>query len=57
MQYWCIKETYHQETYKTYHPKGKKSNFKYRLDTPDKLGNAGIYKIGLGAYWLRRLAN
>mgnify|MGYP000969840275 CR=1 FL=1 len=42
-------ETYHQETYKTYHPKGKKSNFKYRLDTPDRLGNAGIYKIGLGA--------
>jgi 2-iminoacetate synthase len=22
-------ETYHQETYKTYHPKGKKSNFNY----------------------------
>ncbi len=41
-------ETYHQETYKTYHPKGKKSNFKYRLETPDRLGKAGIYKIGLG---------
>ena len=26
----------------------KKSNFDYRLDTPDRLGNAGIHKIGLG---------
>jgi 2-iminoacetate synthase len=42
-------ETYHKENYKKYHPKGKKSNFNYRLDTPDRLGNAGIHKIGLGA--------
>ena len=41
-------ETYHKENYKQYHPKGKKSNFDYRLDTPDRLGNAGIHKIGLG---------
>lgn len=41
-------ETYHKENYKTYHPKGKKSNFDYRLATPDRLGNAGIHKIGLG---------
>lgn len=41
-------ETYHNDNYKTYHPKGKKSNFDYRLDTPDRLGNAGIHKIGLG---------
>ena len=41
-------ETYHQEAYKTYHPKGKKSNFEYRIDTPDRLGKAGVYKIGLG---------
>lgn len=41
-------ETYHQEVYKTYHPKGKKSNFEYRLDTPDRIGQAGIHKIGLG---------
>jgi 2-iminoacetate synthase len=26
-------ETYHQEVYKKYHTKGKKSNFDYRLDT------------------------
>ncbi len=41
-------ETYHRENYKQYHPKGKKSNFDYRLDTPDRLGSAGIHKIGLG---------
>lgn len=42
-------ETYHQESYKIHHPKGKKSNFLYRLETPDRLGKAGIHKIGLGA--------
>ena len=42
-------ETYHKEAYKAYHPKGKKSNFYYRLDTADRLGKAGIHKIGLGA--------
>ena len=41
-------ETYHKEKYKEYHLKGKKSNFEYRLDTPDRLGLAGIHKIGLG---------
>ncbi|WP_299103740.1 2-iminoacetate synthase ThiH [uncultured Tenacibaculum sp.] len=42
-------ETYHKQEYKKHHPKGKKSNFQYRLDTPDRLGKAGIHKIGLGA--------
>lgn len=42
-------ETYHREEYKNHHPKGKKSNFDFRLDTPDRLGKAGIHKIGLGA--------
>ncbi len=42
-------ETYHKEEYKKHHPKGKKSNFSYRLDTPDRLGKAGVHKIGLGA--------
>lgn len=41
-------ETYHREDYKLHHPKGKKSNFEYRLETPDRLGKAGIHKIGLG---------
>lgn len=42
-------ETYHREEYKKHHPKGKKSNFDYRLETPDRLGRAGVHKIGLGA--------
>lgn len=41
-------ETYHREVYKEYHPKGKKSNFDYRLETPDRVGSAKIHKIGLG---------
>jgi len=41
-------ETYHQADYKLHHPKGKKSNFLFRLETPDRLGEAGIYKMGLG---------
>lgn len=41
-------ETYHQEVYKSYHPKGKKSNFFYRLDTPDRIGQASMHKVGLG---------
>lgn len=42
-------ETYHRETYRIHHPKGKKSNFDYRLETADRLGRAGIHKIGIGA--------
>jgi len=42
-------ETYHKAAYKKHHPKGKKSNFDFRLDTPERLGEAGIHKIGLGA--------
>lgn len=41
-------ETYHQEVYREYHTRGKKSNFSFRLETPDRIGKAGIHKIGLG---------
>ena len=41
-------ETYCEQNYKLYHPKGKKSNFNYRLETPERLGAAGIHKMGLG---------
>ncbi len=41
-------ETYHEKEYKKHHPKGKKSNFKYRIETQDRLGKAGIHKMGLG---------
>lgn len=42
-------ETYDRERYKLHHPKGKKASFSYRVATPDRLGQAGIHKIGLGA--------
>jgi 2-iminoacetate synthase len=41
-------ETYHQEVYKKYHIKGKKSNFDFRMETPDRIARAGIHKVGLG---------
>jgi len=41
-------ETYNQESYAQHHLKGKKSNFEWRLATPDRLGKAGVHKIGLG---------
>ncbi|MDQ8184770.1 2-iminoacetate synthase ThiH [Pelagicoccus sp. SDUM812002] len=44
-------ETYNRDTYATHHLKGMKSNFDYRLETPDRLGLAGIKKIGLGALY------
>jgi len=44
-------ETYNRETYAENHPKGLKRNFDYRLETPDRLGRAGIKKIGLGALY------
>jgi len=41
-------ETYHEKNYKLHHTKGKKSNFEYRINTPDRLGKAEVHKIGLG---------
>ncbi len=41
-------ETYNPEVYKSYHLKGKKANYANRLDTPDRIGKAGMNKIGLG---------
>lgn len=45
---YIYQETYNQENYKIYHPAGKKSDYQYRLETPDRLGQAGVHKIGLG---------
>ncbi|MDQ8206977.1 2-iminoacetate synthase ThiH [Coraliomargarita sp. SDUM461003] len=44
-------ETYNRDSYAKYHLKGMKSNFDYRLETPDRLGRAGMKKIGLGALY------
>ncbi|CAM4272063.1 2-iminoacetate synthase ThiH [Vibrio agarivorans] len=42
-------ETYHPSTYAQHHLRGKKQDFNYRLETPDRLAQAGIDKIGIGA--------
>jgi 2-iminoacetate synthase len=40
-------ETYHQEVYKNTIPKER--NLILIIDTPDRIGKAGIHKIGLAA--------
>lgn len=45
---YVYQETYNEANYKMYHPSGRKSNYKYRIETPDRLGEAGVHKIGLG---------
>ena len=44
-------ETYNKQSYAAHHMKGKKTNFNWRLETPDRLGQAGINKIGLGCLY------
>ncbi len=44
-------ETYDKESYAIHHKKGKKTNFNWRLETADRLGQAGINKIGLGCLY------
>ena len=41
-------ETYCPHSYARHHLKGKKTNFDWRLNTADRLGEAGVNKIGLG---------
>ncbi len=44
----CFQETYHRENYRKYHPAGMKSNFEWRVNGFDRMGQAGVHKIGLG---------
>ena len=44
----CFQETYNRANYKTYHPAGMKSNFEWRLNGYDRMGQAGVHKIGMG---------
>lgn len=44
----CFQETYHREAYKKYHPRGMKSHFDWRLNGFDRMGEAGVHKIGMG---------
>lgn len=41
-------ETYQPHTYSKHHTRGKKKDFAYRLETPDRVAAAGVDKIGLG---------
>ncbi|MBU0698071.1 MAG: 2-iminoacetate synthase ThiH [Pseudomonadota bacterium] len=42
-------ETYNEQRYREVHPAGSKSNFRWRLDTPERGGMAGFRRIGIGA--------
>lgn len=44
----CFQETYNRAKYKNYHPAGMKSNFEWRLNGFDRMGQAGLHKIGMG---------
>lgn len=44
----CFQETYNRERYKVYHPSGRKSDFEWRLNGFDRMGLAGVHKIGMG---------
>ena len=42
-------ETYDPVAYARHHLRGPKADMGYRLETPDRLGQAGVKKIGIGA--------
>jgi len=42
-------ETYDRELYKELHPAGKKRDYDFRLDTPDRAAAVGMREIGIGA--------
>ncbi len=43
-----FQETYNEEQYGNFHPRGKKSNYPWRLGTPERGGAAGLRRLGLG---------
>lgn len=47
--YQIFQETYHEETYNRVHPRGEKSNFKWRLFGLSRAMEAGIDDVGIGA--------
>lgn len=42
-------ETYDPECYDRNHLRGKKKDMRYRMETPERLGDAGMDKVGIGA--------
>lgn len=44
----CFQETYNAQRYGVYHPRGMKSIYEWRLNGFDRMGQAGVHKIGMG---------
>lgn len=44
----CFQETYNRKAYTKYHPQGMKSFYDWRLNGYDRMGRAGVHKIGMG---------
>lgn len=44
----CFQETYNRDRYKIYHPRGMKSDFEWRVNGFDRMGQAGVHTIGMG---------
>lgn len=42
----CFQETYNKANYNIYHPRGMKSKFEWRVNGFDRMGQAGVHKIG-----------
>ncbi len=47
--YQIFQETYHPDSYKTYHLGGKKMDYNYRLTALDRAQEAGLDDVGIGA--------
>ena len=46
---YIYQETFNEKRYKVYHPKGMKSNYRWRLGTPERIAQAGMHRVGMGA--------
>ena len=44
----CFQETYNEKNYKLYHPRGMKSNYEWRVNGFDRMGQANVHSIGMG---------
>ncbi len=44
----CFQETYNYKRYGHYHPHGMKSFYDWRINGFDRMGRAGVHKIGMG---------
>ncbi len=44
----CVQEPYNRANYNIYHPRGMKSKFDWRVNSFDRMGQAGVHSIGMG---------